>query len=80
MDVKYPRLKIMREARRMTQGELGQCIGITKQTVSNYETGARTPSLKTLMALATYYDVSVDYLLGRTDIVIIKEVETQYRR
>lgn len=38
-----------------------------QNTISQYETGAREPCFKDLIAIADYFDVSIDYLVGRTD-------------
>jgi len=42
-------------------------LGITNQAYSNYENGAREPSHDTLVKLADYFNVTVDYILGRAD-------------
>lgn len=61
------RLKALRLRNKMTQEELGKKINVTKVSVSGYETGNRTPDTDTLMKIAQVFDVSVDYLLGRTE-------------
>ena len=45
--------------------EVGIAIGVGESTISQYETGKRQPDQQTLLKLADYFDVSVDYLLGR---------------
>ena len=45
--------------------ELGAFLGVTESAVSFYESGKRQPDYNTLMKIADYFDVSVDYLLGR---------------
>ena len=62
------RLQIVREEAQKTQTAVANILGITRQAYNHYETGKREPSLDTLSKLATLYDVSVDYLLGKTDI------------
>ena len=42
-------------------------LGMSQNTISRYETGAREADYKTLLIFADYFNVSVDYLLGRTD-------------
>ncbi|MCD8116077.1 MAG: helix-turn-helix domain-containing protein [Oscillospiraceae bacterium] len=42
-------------------------LGLNQNSISRYETGAREADYKALIALADYFDVSIDYLLGRTD-------------
>ena len=46
---------------------VGKALNIGGRTIGNYESGERMPSLDTLVKLADYYEVSADYLLGRTD-------------
>jgi len=61
------RLKELREQRHISQVFLGMELGMSQNTISRYETGAREADYKTLIAFADYFNVSVDYLLGRTD-------------
>lgn len=59
------RLKMYRTARRMTQIDLAEPLNMTRQTVSTYETGSRTPDIYTLWAMADIYNISIDELIGR---------------
>jgi HTH-type transcriptional regulator, competence development regulator len=59
------RLKNLRG--KTTQEEVAGRIGISRARYSHYENGRSEPDTETLNKLADYYDVSVDYLLGRTD-------------
>ena len=61
------RLKELREANKMTQGQLGDKIDATRQAISNYETGKREPDYMTLEALADTFNVDINYLLGKTN-------------
>ena len=61
------RLKKLRNDRKISQLKLAMDIGINQNSNSRYETGEREADYKTLIALADYFDVSVDYLLERTD-------------
>ena len=61
------RIKALRENRNYTQSELGKKVGVGKTTVSNYETDYSSPDLETIEAIADVLEVTVDYLLGRTD-------------
>lgn len=61
------RLKQLREANQMTQGQLGDLINTTRQSISNYEIGKREPDYVTLEALADIFNVDMNYLLGKTD-------------
>ena len=51
----------------LNQVEFAKIFNVTKQTVSNWENGNRNPDSATLSKLADYFEVTVDYLIGRTD-------------
>ena len=55
----------LRQDRRLTQKELAQIIFVTDGTISNYENGVHLPDVDKLISLADFFDVTVDYLLGR---------------
>lgn len=59
------RLQKLREHRRMSRKALSELCGLSKNMVARYEKGIREPSISKLMELADYFEVSVDYLLGR---------------
>jgi len=61
------RIKMLRMERNIKQSDLGEAVGLTYTAVSDIERGRRTTTLEKLVALADYFDVSVDYLIGRTD-------------
>ncbi|MGO4498849.1 helix-turn-helix domain-containing protein [Paenibacillus sp. 2RAB27] len=63
------RLKYLRNQKSMTQEQLGQKINVTKVSISGYENSNRTPDMETLQKIADFFEVSVDYLLGRSDSV-----------
>lgn len=58
------RLKELRKAKGLTQHQLANELGVTRQAISLYEKGDREPKISTLIKLADYFDVSVDYLIG----------------
>ena len=60
------RLRELRQAKQMTQSDLGQLLGSGKVQISRYESGAFLPNASTLVRIADLFDCSVDYLLGRT--------------
>lgn len=60
------RLKVSREKTRLTQKQVADKLGISNGTLSGYERNYRDPDTDTLNRLAALYEVSVDYLLGRT--------------
>lgn len=61
------RLRRLRLEKKLTQEELGKKINVTKVSISGYEKGNRTPDTETLQKLADFFNVTTDYLLGRTD-------------
>lgn len=61
------RLKELRKAKKMTQQRLAIELNMNQNTLSRYETGERQADYQTLILIADYFDVSIDYLLERTD-------------
>ena len=59
------RLKESRVLRGYTQEEIANKLDITLNAYQKYEQGTRSPSLDTLVKIADFYDVSIDWLLGR---------------
>lgn len=59
------KLRELREEKKLTQKELAEQIKINKMTYNNYENGKREPNIATLINLADFYEVSIDYLVGR---------------
>ncbi|EUJ24720.1 transcriptional regulator [Listeria grandensis FSL F6-0971] len=72
------RMKQLRKESGLTQSELGKKINVSKAAVSGYETGIRNPDLETLQRIANTFNVSTDYLLGRTEDPNIKIEEKTY--
>lgn len=60
-------LRKLRKARGLTQIGLQMKTGIDQAQISKFENGERLPPTDTLILLADFYGVSIDYLLGRTD-------------
>ncbi len=58
------KLKELRLEQNLSQRKLGEVFGVCNQTVSFWEKGDREPDLDTLIAIAKFFDVSTDYLLG----------------
>lgn len=69
------RLLELREDRGYTQREIAIYSDITEQTYQNYERMTREPKLEILMRIADVYGVSLDYLVGRTDVKAIQKRE-----
>lgn len=61
------RLKELRKARGISQVKLAMDLNMNQNSISRYESGAREADYKTLIALADYFRVSIDFLLERTD-------------
>lgn len=61
------RIKDLREDANLKQAELAQATGIDQRTISNYETGKTNPDSYALIKLADFFQVSIDYLVGRSD-------------
>lgn len=62
------RIRMMREDNDLYQRNLAEFLGCTQQTYSRYETGELEPSLIIMEKLARFYDTSIDYLMGLTDV------------
>ena len=60
------RLKKLRQEKRLRQDQVAALVGVTKSTVSTWESDIRQPSYQVLIQLANLYHVSTDYLLGRS--------------
>lgn len=58
------RIHELRTARGISQVKLGEILGVSKQSVSNWENDNIQPSIEILMKLSEYFGVSTDYLLG----------------
>ena len=71
--------KRLRNSCGLTQVEMAEKIGISRSTIGMYETGAREPDFETLEKIADFFNVDIDYLLGRTDkTTILPETMGQY--
>ena len=60
-------LKSLRQAKNLTQKQLAEQIGASESIIQRYELGSRKPAYDTLIALADYFGVTLDYLVGRSD-------------
>ena len=61
------RLKELRKEKRITQLQLAMALNMSQNTISRYETGERQAGYNELIKIADYFNVSIDYLLERTD-------------
>ena len=63
-------LKELRDKKGFTQKQLAEALYLSKTTISQYENGTHTPSIETFIKLADIFDISIDYLLGRTSVPV----------
>ena len=61
------RLKEVREAQKLSQTEVAEKLGVSKQSIANWENGNIMPSIDMLIKISKYFNVSSDYLLGLND-------------
>ena len=72
------RVKQLRKNKHLTGEQLGNILGITKTGISYWENGRSVPDNEMLLKLADIFDVSIDYLLGKTDIETKIDKSTYY--
>lgn len=71
--------KQLRLSSGLTQVEMAEKLGISRSTIGMYETGAREPDFDTLEKIADFFNVDIDYLLGRTEkTTILPETAGKY--
>lgn len=63
----HERLQELKISRNLLQKDIAQAVGLSLRAYQYYERGERHPTANTLIALADYFDVSLDYLVGRSD-------------
>lgn len=78
------RLRQLRKAKKLTMKELGKKFNLAESTISGYENGIRKPDIELVERFASFFGVSTDYLLGRTEypqgIVLTDKSEEEKRR
>lgn len=67
------RLKKLRTDKEISQAKLAMILGLTQQAIDRWEKGKNEPSMEMLMRLAAYFEVSVDYLVGMTELYPSKD-------
>ncbi|UAC48588.1 helix-turn-helix transcriptional regulator [Bacillus aquiflavi] len=82
MDILAKRLKALRaeakaKDKRFTQEYVGKLIGVARTTYTAYENGTKEPSLETVNKLADIFNVTTDYLQGRTDIRNFQQINEE---
>lgn len=76
------RIKLLREQKELSQLEFSKLLNISNSTLSQYEAGNRMPSDEMKKKIAEYFDVSLDYLMGFSDIrnpYSEKNIEEEYK-
>ncbi len=63
----FTRIRDLREDLYLTQKEIGEFLKLSRRTYAHYESGTRNIPLDVLIDMADFHNVSIDYLLGRTD-------------
>ena len=71
-------LRKLRESRKLSQQKLANHFDLAQSQIQSYETGAYEPDINTLKQIAEFFDTSVDYLIGRTDIMRRIEPVSKY--
>ena len=61
------RLLSIRKSRNISAKDVAEAAGVSKSAISQFEAGKNAPSATVLISLADYFDVSLDYLVGRSD-------------
>ena len=85
------KLKTLRRAKKLNQGEVAEATGIIRSSLSNYETGRRTPSLEQIRILAEFYEVDLSYfgvvqkddiceLLARAKNIFESDIDNQKKK
>ena len=61
------RIKLLRKSNNVTQKALADAVGVSEIAIQRYEYGTRKPTIDILIAIANHFNVSLDYLVGRSD-------------
>ncbi len=69
------KLKELRQSKNLTQNKLAEKLGLSRSTIAMYETEGSEPDLKTLTSIASFFGVSIDYLMGREPDKNVKGVQ-----
>lgn len=67
MQIVGQRIRSLREGVRLSQAKMGEILGAKQSSLNRYELGLTSPPLEILLKYADYFDVSLDYIFGRTD-------------
>ena len=67
MKIVAERIRSLRESAKLSQVKMGEIVGAKQSSLNRYEQDQTSPSYETLVRYADYFDVSLDYIMGRTD-------------
>lgn len=73
------KLKLLREKKHLTQNDLAKLLNVSKANISRYELGIRQPSIETIIRIAKFFNVSIDWLFGRSTIMSFSSVNGKPR-
>ena len=71
-------LKLLRAEKNISQQQLADVVGVSQQSINKYENHSVEPDIDTLIRISDFFSVSVDFLIGRTDVRIIPSNMTEY--
>ena len=63
-----PNIRILRREKGVSQQALADAIGVSQQSINHYENHSIEPDIQTLKQMADYFNTSIDYIVGHTDI------------
>jgi transcriptional regulator with XRE-family HTH domain len=66
-DLFIERLNLLMKETQTSKQALGNAIGVSRPAISQFASGSNLPSIEKLVAIADHFDVSIDYLVGRSD-------------
>ena len=72
------KIRELRKINNIKRNELAELLNVTPATISNYENGYRDPGIRELIILADFFNVSIDYLVGRKEILKEKSKKVFY--
>ena len=67
MKIVAERIRSLRESAKLSQVKMGEIVGAKQSSINRYEQDQTSPSYEILVRYADFFDVSLDYILGRTD-------------
>lgn len=74
------RLRQLRQEQGISCRKMGKDMGLSASALSHYETGISKPSLENVLKIAEYFQVSIDYLTGRTEYRNYEDIQKQVKK